>query len=158
MNKKKEIEAMAKVIARTICSNYDNCKADKSTCGSEYDAEHCCAHTIRPIVVSLIDAGFGNVNKYKKEIERLETELSHREEDLIHADENVSRREWNVALAEKEIKKQAVEEFVNNVIDLFDEMGMKRSSEYNDGYDDGVADCITNIRSRLIELYGAEQK
>lgn len=34
---------------------------------------------------------------------------------------------------------------------------MERSSEYNDGYDDGVADCITNIKSRLTELYGVDE-
>lgn len=55
-------------------------------------------------------------------------------------------------------KKQAVKEFASNIIDLLDEMGMERSSEYNDGYDDGVADCITNIKSRLTKLYGADDK
>ena len=34
---------------------------------------------------------------------------------------------------------------------------MERSSEYNDGYDDGVTDCITNIKSRLTELYGVDE-
>lgn len=53
--------------------------------------------------------------------------------------------------------KQAVKEFAGNIIELFDEMGMERSSEYNDGYDDGVVDCITNIKSRLTELYGADE-
>lgn len=53
--------------------------------------------------------------------------------------------------------EQAVREFANNIIDLLDEMGMERSSEYNDGYDDGVADCITNIKSRLTELYGLDE-
>lgn len=53
--------------------------------------------------------------------------------------------------------KQAVKEFASNIIDLLGEMGMERSSEYNDGYDDGVADCITNIKSRLTELYGADE-
>lgn len=53
--------------------------------------------------------------------------------------------------------EQAVKEFASNIIDLLGEMGMERSSEYNDGYDDGVADCITNIKSRLTELYGADE-
>lgn len=53
--------------------------------------------------------------------------------------------------------KQSVKEFAGNIIELLDEMGMERSSEYNDGYDDGVADCITNIKSRLTELYGADE-
>ena len=34
---------------------------------------------------------------------------------------------------------------------------MERSSEYNDGYDDGVTDCITNIKSLITELYGADE-
>lgn len=53
--------------------------------------------------------------------------------------------------------KQAVKEFASNMIDLLGEMGMERSSEYNDGYDDGVADCITNIKSQSTELYGADE-
>lgn len=53
--------------------------------------------------------------------------------------------------------QQAVKEFAGNIIELLDEMGMERSSEYNDGYDDGVADCITNIKSLITELYGEDE-
>lgn len=53
--------------------------------------------------------------------------------------------------------KQTIKEFANSVIDLLDEMCMERSGEYNDGYDDGVADCITNIKSKITELYGADE-
>ncbi len=53
--------------------------------------------------------------------------------------------------------QKAVKEFAGNIIELLDEMGMERSSEYNDGYDDWVADCITNIKSLITELYGADE-
>lgn len=97
MNKNKEIEAIAKVLYGQYCGNHKCGKCKMPNCAEYHRAE------------LLYNAGFSNVIKYKKEIERLEMELSHREEDLIHADENVSRREWNVALAEEEIKKKAVE-------------------------------------------------
>lgn len=127
MNKKNEIEAMAKVLYREYCG-IDKC----GKCLEEYHRAEL-----------LYNAGFGNVNKYKKEIERLRTELSHREEDLIHADENVSRREWNVALAEKEIKKQAVKEFVEK---------LKEETPYIDEISFSLIDTI------FAKLYGAEEE
>lgn len=65
-----------------------------------------------------------------------------KKQDLLHA----------LKLEAEQVKKRAVEEFVVKAVDTLDEMGMERSSEYNDGYDDGVADCITNIKSLLQEF------
>lgn len=129
MNKQEQIEKLATALACGNCGQCSwDCPEDKGAeCGLKFD--------MKLIASKLIRAGYGDIKQYQEEIEHLQTELSHREEDLVHA---------------------TVREFASNIIDLLDEMGMERSSEYNDGYDDGVADCITNIKSQITELYGAE--
>lgn len=145
MNKKKEIEAMAKVLYGQYCGNDECGKCKMPNCAEYQRAE------------LLYNAGFSNVIKYKKEIERLETELSHREEDLIHADENVSRREWNVALAETEIKKKAVKAFADKVDARAQYLEGDGWDEYNEGFKGGVRETLSLMFNFITELYGVEE-
>ena len=88
------------------------------------------------IARQIVKAGYGNVVQYKK---------------ALKENEKLLAEQWRVVC---EQKKQAVREFAEKIISVLDEMGMERSSEYNDGYNDSVADCITNIKSCFKELYG----
>lgn len=105
MNKEQQIEEMARVLCKQ--DTHLSCHYTYTECDT-----NCSCVKFAKI---LVNAGYGDVGEYEKEIERLSGELAHREEDLVHADEKIFYRECNVVLREKEIKEQAVKEFAKKL-------------------------------------------
>lgn len=140
MNNENEIEKMAKEMRPNRLEEIYN--LGNVIAGSEHFGER---NDEFMLAQDILDADYGNVKQYQDEIGRLETELAHRKEDLAHADEKVFYREMAVKLEEEKIKKQAVKEFADMVVDTLD----------NYQYDDMTVREI--VDSLITELYGADE-
>ena len=67
MDKEKDIEGIAEVLAKYWCGCYEDCKARNDlTCSNDH-CEDCAGRSLKPIAMDLQNAGYGNIKQAVKE-------------------------------------------------------------------------------------------